>query len=231
MDVTSTGAPAATQQTAPKTQLPASTSDPKASKSALSTDFETFLKMLTTQMTNQDPLNPMQSTEFATQLATFSSVEQQTKSNDLLTQMVSQLGIMGMTQITGWVGMDARTAGAVWVDARAVEFSPKPAAGADRMAIVARNDAGLEVGRLELDASDAPLSWTPTDPDGAPLPAAAYTFELESLSGAEVLQTDPLETYARIVEVRNEAGTTQLVLTGGAKVAPGDVSALRQPVA
>ena len=43
----------------------------------LSSDFETFLKMLTTQMQNQDPLNPVDSTDYATQLATFSSVEQQ----------------------------------------------------------------------------------------------------------------------------------------------------------
>ena len=40
-------------------------------------DFETFLKMLTTQIRNQDPLNPMEGSEFAVQLATFSGVEQQ----------------------------------------------------------------------------------------------------------------------------------------------------------
>ena len=45
--------------------------------SALSSDFETFLRMLTTQLQNQDPLNPVDSADFAVQLATFSSVEQQ----------------------------------------------------------------------------------------------------------------------------------------------------------
>ena len=38
--------------------------------SAITSDFETFIRMLTVQMENQDPLNPMESTEFATQLAT-----------------------------------------------------------------------------------------------------------------------------------------------------------------
>lgn len=43
-------------------------------RAMLTADFETFLHLLTTQMQNQDPLNPMESTEFATQLATFSGV-------------------------------------------------------------------------------------------------------------------------------------------------------------
>ena len=50
----------------------------------IGSDFDTFLKLLTTQMKNQDPLNPIDSTDYATQLATFSGVEQQTRTNQLL---------------------------------------------------------------------------------------------------------------------------------------------------
>jgi flagellar basal-body rod modification protein FlgD len=224
MDVTSTGAATTAQQSTAKATA-------GAQKSALSSDFETFLRMLTTQMENQDPLNPMESTEFATQLATFSSVEQQTKSNELLASMVSQLGIMSMSQITAWVGMDARSGGQVWIDNRAVEFTPKPTSAADRMAIVVMDEHGKQVGRLEMPASEEPLSWTPTGVDGQPLPAGAYSFVLESLSGAEILATAPLETYAPVVEVRNEDGVTQLVLEGGVKIAPSEVTALRRPAA
>ncbi|MDQ7777603.1 MAG: flagellar hook capping FlgD N-terminal domain-containing protein [Paracoccus aminovorans] len=42
--------------------------------SGTNSEFETFLKMLTTQIKNQDPLNPMEGTEFAVQLATFSGL-------------------------------------------------------------------------------------------------------------------------------------------------------------
>ena len=55
-----------------------------AEKPKISSDFETFLRMLTVQMQNQDPLNPIQSSDFAVQLATFSGVEQQVRTNDLL---------------------------------------------------------------------------------------------------------------------------------------------------
>jgi flagellar basal-body rod modification protein FlgD len=221
MDVTGTSATTATQTS--------TTTASGTQKAALSSDFETFLRMLTTQMQNQDPLNPMESTEFATQLATFSSVEQQTRSNELLTAMAAQLGIIGMTQIAGWVGMEARTAGPVWVEDSPVDFTPDPAPAADRMAIVVRDEGGAQVGRYEMAASDEPLSWTPVGHDGEPLTAGAYSFELESVNGGDVIATDRLATYTRIAEVRNEDGTTVLVLKGGVTALPGEINALRQP--
>ena len=57
----------------------------------ISSDFNTFLKMLTTQLKNQDPLNPMDNSEYAVQLATFSGVEQQVKTNTLLESLGAQL--------------------------------------------------------------------------------------------------------------------------------------------
>jgi flagellar basal-body rod modification protein FlgD len=222
MDVTGT-----TSNTA-ATQASATAS---STKPALSSDFETFLRMLTTQMQNQDPLNPMESTEFATQLATFSSVEQQTRANELLTGMTAQLGIIGMTQIAGWVGMEARTDGPVWVaGGNTVSLAPAPATAADRMAIVVRDEAGAKVGRMEMAASDEPIDWVPTGHDGQPLRSGSYSFELESLNSGDVLTTEPLPTYTPIVEVRNEDGSTVLVLKGGVTANPADVSALRQPV-
>ena len=58
-----------TQQTTPSSPTPTGTGANK-----LSTDFNAFIKMLTAQVKNQDPLKPIDSTEFATQLATFSSL-------------------------------------------------------------------------------------------------------------------------------------------------------------
>ena len=56
---------------------PAANSQSTAAKAMINSDFETFLKMLTAQMENQDPLNPIESSDYAVQLATFSGVEQQ----------------------------------------------------------------------------------------------------------------------------------------------------------
>lgn len=55
-----------------------------AATNSLNGDFETFLRLLTTQLQNQDPLDPTNSTEFVAQLANFSSVEQQVQTNTKL---------------------------------------------------------------------------------------------------------------------------------------------------
>jgi flagellar basal-body rod modification protein FlgD len=55
----------------------------------IASDFTTFLKLLTTQLQNQDPLSPMDTNQFTQQLVEFASVEQQMKSNDSLSTLVS----------------------------------------------------------------------------------------------------------------------------------------------
>ena len=67
---------------------------PTAAKSAmsdLSNDFDSFLKLLTAQVANQDPLKPMDSTTFVTQLAQLSQVEQSVKANTNLEQIAAKL--------------------------------------------------------------------------------------------------------------------------------------------
>src|SRR5665213_263030 len=55
----------------------------------IASDFTTFLKLLTTQLQNQDPLSPMDTNQFTQQLVEFASVEQQMKSNSSLSTLVS----------------------------------------------------------------------------------------------------------------------------------------------
>lgn len=60
-----------------------------ATSSVLSSDFEVFLQMLTAQAEYQDPLEPIDSSEYAAQLAQFSMVEQQVMTNDLMPRKCS----------------------------------------------------------------------------------------------------------------------------------------------
>ncbi len=62
-------------------------------------DFQTFLKLLTAQMRNQDPLEPLDATQFVAQLASFSSVEQQIETNaklDIMNEKLSRLDYLGL---------------------------------------------------------------------------------------------------------------------------------------
>ncbi len=163
------------------------------------------------------------------QLATFSGVEQQVRTNDLLANLGTQFAVMGMSQMAGWVGMDARTAGPTQFDGVPLNLLAAPDAAADKMALVVRNADNVIVDRRELPATNDPISWAGVDAAGAPFARGLYSFELESIADGRILSTKPVETFARVVEARNMSGELTLVLKGGAEVKAADVTALRKP--
>jgi flagellar basal-body rod modification protein FlgD len=192
-------------------------------------DFNTFLRMLTVQMQNQDPLNPIESTDYAVQLATFSGVEQQVKTNQLLDAMAAQFSLMGMSQLAGWVGQEARAAAPVWYDGAPVTLSPNPVASADRAVLVVKDSEGNVVSREDLPLSSDPYQWLGGDAAGNPLPEGRYILTLESMRDGEVLQTDQVEYYGQVIEARGGAGGVRLVFAGGIEVMATSITALRVP--
>jgi flagellar basal-body rod modification protein FlgD len=201
-----------------------------STKPKISSDFDTFLKMLTAQMQNQDPLNPIDSTDYATQLATFSGVEQQARTNELLANLGSQMAVLGMSQLAGWVGQEARAEAPVWMDGDPVTMQLKPATGADRAVLAVRNASGTLVSREEVPTEAGLYDWLGANAAGDPLPNGVYTLTLESYSGETKLGESPVESYARIVEARNGPAGAMLVLEGGVEVLSSKVTALRVPV-
>lgn len=210
------------------TQTPAATQN---TTSQITSDFDTFLKLLTTQMTNQDPLNPVDSTQFATQLAQFSAVEQQTKTNSLLQGLTSQMALLGMAQLAGWVGQEARSTGPVFVDGDQVTVDVTAATGADRAVLVVKDASGNTVAREDLPATGGQMEWTPATATGGALPQGLYTLSVENYHEEQLLGTSEVQAYATIIEARQSADGATLVLRGGVEVASAKITALRQPPA
>lgn len=211
-----------TPQTPPSFAPQAATSE-----AVLSSDFETFLKMLTVQMENQDPLNPTDSSEYAQQLATFSGVEQAVLTNELLTSLMTQMNTTGMAQMAEWVGKEARAIAPAYFDGSPITVAPNPASAADKVELVVFNEAGTEVQRMEIPISAEPIEWAGTAANGTPFPQGTYTFKVESSTAGEVVLNEPAEIYSRVNEVRNENGESILMLQGGVAVLAANVSALR----
>src|SRR3954470_4716770 len=95
MDVTSVTA-ASTSAT--------STSAAASAQKTLSSNFDTFLSLLTTQLKNQDPLSPMDSNEFTQQLVQFSQVEQQISSNKNLESLIALTKSKTATDAVSYLG-------------------------------------------------------------------------------------------------------------------------------
>ena len=206
MDITST-LPADPRQ--PARRPPARRTRPRG-PSGLNSDFNTFLRMLTTQMQNQDPLNPLNSSDFAVQLATFSQVEQQVRTNDLLTTLGSQMAVMGMSQLASWVGMEARVSAPVTPSGAPIELAYQARSTADSATLVVTNTRGNEVQRIAVDPNGESYDW-PT----AGLPGGSYSVSLESYAGDTLIGTDPVDHYARINEARSQGGSVVLLLEFG----------------
>jgi len=189
-------------------------------------DYQTFLNMLTVQMRNQDPLNPMNSTDFAVQLATFSGVEQQSYTNQLLAAMMNQTGL---SDLGSWVGMEARIYGGVWYEGESIELTPDPVLGSDEVTLIVRDSDGNIVDSRDLDPESLNYEWDGLDEDGEPLPDGAYSFEIESKKDGEIVDTQPVAAYVPILEARYENGATMLVLPGDLWVDSSSVTGLRRP--
>jgi flagellar basal-body rod modification protein FlgD len=207
----------------------ATTGATTGSATKITSDFNTFLKMLTVQMQNQDPLNPIDSTDYAVQLATFSGVEQQVRTNQLLADMQGRFQQLGMAEMASWIGKEARSTAPVPYDGAPITLSPNPAVGANRAVLAVRDAEGTLVSREEIPVSAQPYQWLGAGMDGSPLPPGVYSIALESLNGETVIATTPVEHYARVIEARGGTDGTILVLEGGREVLASDVTALREP--
>ncbi len=201
----------------------------ETSSEVLSSDFETFLLMLTTQLENQDPLNPIESQDFAVQLATFSGVEQQVQTNDLLRDLKGALGASDLAQLAGWVGMEAQVTAPVAFDGQPVDIAVSPDPGSDRAELIVRDSLGREISREGVTSTAGVYSWVGTDASGDPLPPGSYTLELASVNQGEVTSVQTVPHYARITEARQGVDGIELVVTGGAVVSSAAVAALREP--
>lgn len=200
-----------------------------AAPSKITSDFNTFLRMLTVQMQNQDPLNPIDSADYAVQLATFSGVEQQVRTNQLLADLQGRFQQLGMAEMASWIGKEARSNAPILYEGTPVTLSPNPALGSTRAVLAVRDSAGNLVSREEIPVSTEPYQWLGGGTDGSPLPPGIYTIELESLNGETLLDSRPVEHYARVVEAKGGSAGTTLVLAGGIEVLATNVTALRSP--
>jgi len=200
-----------------------------STNSVLSSDFEVFLKMLTAQAEYQNPLEPIDSSAYAAQLAQFSMVEQQVTTNDLMEQMLSTLGANDMAGAANWIGMDALVQGPARYTGDGITLSPNPPATADEITLIATNAQGTEVDRQSIPVGTEPFVWNGRKSDGSSVPHGEYSFQIESKANGQILLTEPALAYSRVTEARIENGTMLLALDSGYMIAANNVIGLRAP--
>lgn len=163
----------------------------------LTSDFNTFLQLLTAQVTNQDPLSPLDSTQFVEQLATFSGLEQQVATNGNLEEIVTLMRSSLGDQSTALLGSNVTT-NALSVNDGA--FSPMAiqAQGIERGSLVVR-DAENNVVFQSVPATS--WTWNGKTSSGSDVPPGTYHFEITN--GETTIAAKAAGTVDRVIDGRD----------------------------
>jgi len=191
-------------------------------------DFTDFLTLLTAQLRNQDPLQPLDSTQFVEQLASFSAVEQQVGTNEKLSRLVSQGEAQEVGQLGTWIGqtVDARDAlYALSGDGLTVDVPEQ--VGATSVEAIIRDSNGSTVARVEVEDPSQPFTWSGERDNGQQASpgnyGVAFAYQFENATPTQI----EASSSGRVTEARIDSEGALLILDTGARIRPGDVSALR----
>jgi flagellar basal-body rod modification protein FlgD len=203
-------------------------------------NFDTFLKLLVAQLKNQDPLNPMDGTEFTGQIAQFSSLEQQINGNNLLKQIAGQRDYGQLNEGAGYIGKDVLVPGGVGQsftttsEGALIGFKTEPTSinkAVREVTLNITNAAGDKVFTQTFTGSDVanstmPVRWDGKDSKGNTLPVGSYRIfaEATDVDGKRV-PAKPLTT-ARVESVLSESDGVALSTADGRLVRLNDLVAV-----
>jgi flagellar basal-body rod modification protein FlgD len=184
----STGATSVSPIVSGTTPLPTSSSSSSSSSGStlgsttdqtIAGNFQTFLSLLTTQLQNQNPLDPLDTNQFTQQLVEFAGVEQQLKTNDSLSTLVSLQQTAQATQALEYVGKTAVVSGNTTslTNSSATWELNIPTNSTVNVSIA--NSAGQTVytGNFSANAgNNQPFTWNGQGSDGTQWPDGTYTM-------------------------------------------------------
>lgn len=197
-----------------------------ANKSTAGSEFNLFLKLLTVQMQNQDPLDPMKTNEYTQQLAQYSQIEQTVQQNGTLTQILGQLSTQNMAQSSGLIGrsvvFDTTVSG---LGRSPASWSYSPASRASSLVATISDASGQAVSSRTIDPTDTSgrLTWDGTLASGAIAPAGSYKLSIAATDASGNLVPVTVRTVGTVDSVTQTNGT----LTLGVNGATFPVSSLR----
>jgi len=147
---------------------------------------DAFLKLLTAQISHQNPLDPMDDKEFMSQLAQFTALEQAMETNARLESIATQQMGLANTAVAGLVGREVTVEGSVVTletEGIGTEVHFTLDDPAEATTIVIRDESGREVRRIDGGAHGhgaASVMWDGRDENGTPQPPGQYTVTVEA---------------------------------------------------
>jgi len=192
----------------------ASASSANNATSQLSGNFDTFLQLLTTQLQHQDPMSPMDTSQFTQQLVAYSQVEQQIDTNSNLQSLISQGTSQSAAYATSYLGKTVTVSGgegslsngqAQWT------YNLGTAATSTTLQVTDANGNVVYSGSGKTTAGHSNFNWNGVDNSGNQLPDGSYTLAVKASAGGSTVTTS-VTAVGTVSEVNMINGTPQLLI-------------------
>jgi flagellar basal-body rod modification protein FlgD len=175
-----------------------------------------FLKLLVTQLKNQDPMNPMDNAQMTSQLAQISTVTGINKLNDTISALSASLGSNQYIQAAGLVGHHVLVPGnKMQLVAGAAAAGFNLASDADKVTVTINDAAGQVVRVIDMGAQGAGaqrIAWDGLTDSGAKAAEGQYVFTVKASQGATQVNADALMSGLVDGVVLGSDGRTQIQL-------------------
>ena len=192
-----------------------------AATQQLTGNFDTFLQLLTTQLQNQDPLNPMDSNQFTQQLVEFSQVEQQINTNTNLQSLISLTGANAGAGAVSYLGKDVTiTNGNAALADGAATWNYTLGANSASTQLTVTNSAGQAVytGSGSTSSGSNTFNWNGQDNNGNQLPDGTYTLSVSATGSDGSAVQSSVSSSGVVTEVAFQNGLPVLMI--GSMVVP-----------
>lgn len=177
------------------------------SRKSLAQNFDTFLTMLTTQLKHQDPLSPMDSTEFTNQLVQFAGVEQQINANSNLEKLISATSLNTKSQAINYIGhfIEADTSAVPLQDGAASFSVTLDAEPASVVAVIKNADGDIVANKtLQKISGRQEVTWDGKDKDGNQLDDGLYTITVSALDAEGEAIESAVTVYGKVTDVASD---------------------------
>ncbi|MCW0180698.1 MAG: flagellar hook assembly protein FlgD [Zavarzinia sp.] len=185
----------------------------------LAKNFSTFLTLLTTQLQNQDPLNPMDSNEFTSQLVQFAQVEQSINANSTLSNVLSALQGQATASAVGYIGKEVAvpTPTAAFDGTTPVtwQYAKDTASASTTLTIVDAKGQTVRSLTGTAAAGTTSYTWDGKDADGDVVDAGSYTLKITALDSAGKATETTISTMSLVTGVDSGGSAIELVTKNG----------------
>lgn len=195
-------------------------SELSSSRKTIAENFDTFLSILTTQLKNQNPLDPLDTNQFTSQMVEFTGVEQQLKTNEFLEALISTNQQNFTSQAVSYIGKEVTAfSDRATLKDNSATWTYGMTRDATEATITIKNSAGAVVftEKTALESGEHDYVWDGKTSDGTIAPEGKYSITIDAVD-SDGGKIDNYTMTSGMVETVDFVGNEPILVVNGTKV-------------